>query len=350
MSKGAKINGILILFLALLVGASSYWVKHRHTTTHTPASATLVQLSKPHEVLLPHLISTTGNLEAIEQTNISSKIAGYVTKINYQEGHALNKGSLLIQLDDRKELAAVDSAKAQQHISSLKYEQLKKMYRARLVAYDEYIQAKTNNEKDDAALETTETDLADKSIHAPFSGTAGAKQISVGDFIQPGTPFLTLTNLNKLRVTYSVPTTDLNAIQLGQPVTITSPTLTNEQFNAVVAYIAPTIDTQSQTITVHAIVDNAQKKLKPGLFVTISQTLSSPNQATVIPSSALFASLNGYYVLGVKNNKAYKIPVTVGRKLQNDVIITSGLTLNDQFINQGQQKVQPGQAVKVSTR
>jgi RND family efflux transporter MFP subunit len=347
MRKAAKINGIIIVVLGLIVAASIYWVKHPHTHKTDANLPILVELGTPQEISIPNTISSTGNLEAIQSTNLSAKVAGYVTKINYKEGSLAKKGDLLIQLDDRKELAAVDSAKAQDNISALKYNQSIKMYHRRMVAYDDYIGAKTTHQEDNAALETAKTNLADKSILAPFSGITGAKQISIGDYIQPGTTLLTLTNLNKLRVTYTVLATDLNTLKLGQAVTLSSPAISGQHFYGHVSYIAPTIDTNSQTITVHAEIDNKQHKLKPGLFVTIEQVLGSPTQATVIPTSTLFASLKGYYVFGIKKNKAYKIPVTIGHKLQGHIVVLSGLTLNDQFITQGQTKIQVGTVVKV---
>lgn len=348
MSNTTKINAIIITLLAIIAAAGIYWVKHPHDKTAHATPPILVELGKPQEILIPNAILSTGNLEAIQTTHLSAKVAGYVTQIHYKEGSQAKKGDLLIQLDDRKELAALDSAQAQDNISALKFRQSEKMYHRRLVAYDDYIGAKTTHQEDDAALETAQTNLADKSIHAPFSGTTGAKQVSIGDYVQPGTTLLTLTNLKKLRVTYAVPTADLNALKLNQPITLSAPALGNTVFHGHVSYISPTIDTNSQTITVHADVDNPQGTLKPGLFVTIRQVLGSPSQVTVIPTSSLFASLKGYYVLGVTaKNKTVKIPVTIGRKLQGHVVVTSGLTLNKQFITQGQTKVQDGMTVKV---
>jgi RND family efflux transporter MFP subunit len=347
MSKSAKINAAIITVLIVIVAVSIIWIKHRHPVHKDNTPPVLVKLGKPYEKLMPNTITSTGNLEAIQTTNLSSKISGYVTKINYQEGTTVKKGQLLIQLDNRKEQAAVRSAKAQNNISDLKYHQSEKMYHRRLEAYDDYVAAKTNHEKDEAALQTVQTDLADKSIRAPFSGTTGAKAISIGDFVQPGSTLVTLTNLNKLRVTYSLPATVTNSLHIGQTITLNTPSVSDNSYKATVSYVSPSVDPSSQTITVHADIDNSQRQLKPGLFVNVQQTLGDPIQVTVIPTNALFASLRGYYVLGVKKGKAYKIPVRVGRKLQNSVVITQGLALGHLFITEGQSKIEPGSRVNI---
>lgn len=347
MTKAAKINLGIIVTLALIASMAIYWMKHHHIANTTATPPVLVELGSPQEILIPNKISSSGNLEAIQKSNISAKVAGYVTKINYQEGTTVHKGDLLVQLDNRKEQAAVDSAKAQDDISALKYRQLTKMYHRRLEAYDDYYSAKVTHEKDDAALETAETTLADKQIHAPFSGEIGAKSISIGDYIQPGSPLLTITNLHQLRVTYTVAARYLDKLKLGQAVTLTAAGLGSHQFTGKVSYISPTIDTSSQTITIHADINNPNGLLRPGLYVELTQQLGDPVQATVIPADALFASLKGYYVFGVKQGKAYKIPVKVGQKLRDHVQVISGLTLNNQFISEGQGKVQAGSAVTV---
>lgn len=347
MSKAAKINLIIVLTLTALVVAGIAVMKHHHPVMTTVEPPVLVELGHPQEILIPNAISSTGNLEAIEQTNISAKTAGYVTQINYHEGTDVDKGAILVQLDNRKEQAAVDSAKAQADMSQLKYQQLSKMYHRRLESYDNYYSSKITHEEDQAALETAETSLTDKQIRAPFAGKVGAKQISIGDYIQPGNTLLTLTDLNKLRVTYAVPSSYLDAIKVGQTVVIDTPAMPSKHFRGQVSYIAPNIDTSSQTVTVHADINNDQGLLRPGLYVTINQLLGNPMQATAIPATALFASLKGYYVLAVKDGKAYKLPVKVGRKFNGQVQVLSGLTLNSPFIIQGQGKVQPGSAVTI---
>lgn len=347
MTKTTKLNVGIIIALVLIISMVTYWVKHHHLKTQVVTPPVLVQLGSAQAIQLPNSISSSGNLEAIQHSNISSKVAGYVTKINYHEGTIAHTGDLLVQLDNSKERAAVDSAKAQDDISALKYRQSIKMYHRRLEAYDDYYGAKVNHEKDNAALETAQTALADKQIRAPFTGQVGEKSISIGDYIQPGSTLLTITNLKKLRVTYTVPAQYLNKLKIGQPITLTTETLGANVFKGHVSYISPTIDSSSQTITVHADIDNSQGLLKPGLYVALTQQLGAPQKTTVIPADALFASLKGYYVFGVKDGKAYKIPVKVGQKLRDSVQVTSGLALGDQFISEGQGKIQAGAAVTV---
>ncbi len=345
MSKAFRTNALIITILLVLVVVGVSWSKHRSSPTSTPTTATQVVLTTPRTIMLSHRISSSGNLEAIQTANLSAKISGYVTHIYYTEGTAVKAGAVLIQLDDSKEQAAVDSARAQDASSALKYRQFSKIYRQHFASYDDYFDAKINHEKDHAALETAQTDLLEKRIRAPFTGITGAKLLSVGDLIQPGTTLLTLTDLTHLRVTYSVPAGDMDLLKLNQPVTISTFALHNALFHGVISYISPTVDASSQTVTVHADIDNAQQLLKPGLFVNIHQSLTKPVATLVIPADALFASINGYYVLGVKKGKAYSIPVTIGAKLNQGVVITHGLTATDHFIAQGQTKVQVGDFV-----
>ncbi|PHQ80710.1 MAG: hypothetical protein COB66_04135 [Coxiella sp. (in: Bacteria)] len=347
MTKATKYNLFIIIVLAAIIAASVLFAKIHHAPAKHNTPAVVVTLGTATYTTLPNAVSAIGNLSAIQSTHVSSKAAGYIKALYYTEGEHVQKNQLLIQLDNEKEQAAVDSAKAQAAMSQLKYSQLQKMYRRRLVSYDDYYTAKVNDKKDKAALETAKTALIEKSIRAPFSGVIGAKTISIGDYVAPGTALATLTNITKLRALYAVPATYLSKIKRNQIVVITPNSQLNQHYKGTVSYISPSIDTQSQTIAVHADVSNPRDALKPGLFVTIRQQLGKPINVLVVPADSIFASLKGNYVMAVKDNKAYKLPVTIGQKLANSIVIQHGLLAGQSFIVQGQSKVQAGSTVTI---
>lgn len=347
MTKTTKLNIAIILLLAAIMGASYWLIQYRNQPKAIIEEPVLVELNTPTSSKIPNHIEATGSLQAMSVA-LNAKVPGYITQFNYIEGMHVDRGKLLLQLDDRKEKATFDAARAELNMSQLKYKQLSNMYHKHFASYDDYYTAKITAEKDASALETAKANLDDKRIYAPFAGTVGSQNHSIGDYISPGTTLLTVTNVKAMRVAYSVPAHHLSQIKINQPVNIYSEDLPDQVFHGHVSFIAPDVNSDTQTIELHADVHNDAAQLKPGMSVTVTQELSEPHNALVVPSSSLFATINGYYVLGVKQDKAVKLPVTIGRKFNSQVEILSGLNADSLFITAGQTKIQPGQAVTVS--
>lgn len=347
MTKSTKINTTIILVLAAILAVSFWLFQYRQHPKTIISEPVLVEVGTPVQSKIPNKITANGSLQAMSVA-LNAKVSGYITKFNYDEGKQVKKGKLLLQLDNRKEKAAFDAARAELNMSQLKYKQLSKMYHNHFASYDDYYTAKINAEKDASAFETAKANLNDKSIYAPFDGTVGSQDHSIGDYITPGTKLLSVTDVTAMRVAYSVSARHLAQIRLNQPVTIHSEDLPEHTFHGHVSFIAPDINSDTQTVDLHADVNNHAKILKPGLSVVITQELSEPRSTLVVPANTVFATINGYYVLGVKAGKAVKLPVNVGRKFNSQVEILKGLSADSLFITQGQTKIQPGQAVKVS--
>lgn len=348
--KTLKLNAIILASLAVIIAAILLVYHITHKTVVTKPTIIHVMLAQPSWKNLPDIVTATATLNPINQATISSKVSGYITHINFKEGDTVKTGTLLIQLDNSKQKNALAAAKIDAKQGELQYRQANTIYSKRLSSFDTYFSAKVTRAKDEAALRTAETNLKEQAISAPFSGTIGAKNVSVGDYVSPGSPLLTLTDTKHLLVEYALPLTYLDSIKLNQAVTITSPMLGNKQFIGKVTFIAPTIDTSTQTIAVHAEVDNSQDQLKPGLSVSIKQAVGAQQRALVVPSDSVFASAKGYYVYGVKQQKAVKIPVSVGRKFVNSVEILSGLSPTQAFVVSGQTLLQPGNLVNVAKK
>ncbi len=330
----------IIVFLIVLSACLYHHYYIKKAKPPKKSEATLVRLSRPSSKFIPNQLIIDGKIVAEESTNISSKVSGYITEIHYTEGAAVSKGTTLIQLDNRKEQNDVIFAKANANINHFKYEQNAKLYKNHIVAYIDLYNAKVNQEQSDANLMIAQTNLAQSTITAPFSGTLGAKIISVGDYITPGKTLATLTNLDQLKIIYFVPARYINQLRLGQSVNI-------QNHTATVSYLAPSVDADSQMLEVHAKIDNHDHVLKPGEFVQVVQQLGPPKPALMIPKSSVLMTLNGNSVFVIKNHQAQKQPVQLGRQLDQWVEVLHGLGPNDDFVVQGQTELLPNMPVVV---
>ena len=348
MSKKLLLSCVVII----IVGVAVVLWRHHHkaATKTTSLPVQNVQVATAKLVMQPETITSNGNLAAPQNTNISAQINGYVTKINYTEGQTVPAGMVLIQLDNRHQKAALASATAAAETSQLQLRRDQQLLKRGLIVQSAYYQAKVANEQNQASLAASKTSLADTNIRAPFSGTVGAITTSVGDYVVAGTTMTTLINTNNLRVDYTVPSRYFAKLKLGQTVTIHSATHPNQIHTGKVTYIASAIDPTSQTVMIHASMNNTQHDLAPGEFVAIKQVINPSKPTLLIPQQAIVADLNGYHIFTVVKGKAHKTAVKLGHRYDIGTEVVSGLAKGQQIVVAGQTNLRDGRKVKIVTK
>lgn len=337
---------IIILLIIACVIVIFFHHTHKHTTISAAEPTILVRTEKPLIKSIPKTTTTTGDLVAIQSTIITPRASGYIKSIAVHEGENVKKGQTLFQLNDQAEKDALIAAKANYSLCLLKFEQEKKLLPKGYITKDTFDAAKVALKQNQAALQAAEKNLALRTITAPFNGTVGALSLSIGDYVQPTNTLTTFVNTKQLRAEYALPSKDLNQLQLQQPVSI-SAAGDKENVTALVSYISPSIDQTSQTVDVHAHVNNSANLFKPGEYVVITQNLGVTKNALLIPEQSILPTINGYSVFIVKHNKAVRVPVKVGDYMNGKAAILAGIKPSDQIIIAGQNQVKNGELVSV---
>lgn len=339
---------IVFIGLSVLLIGGFFFLHHQHSEQVSTPTAVPVKVETPLQKSLAQTIKTTGYLSAKESTAITPLAAGYIRTIDFHEGQLVQKGDTLFQLDNEAQKNALASAQAAAQLSALQFERDKKLLARGFITQEMYYTAKVTDQQNQAALQTAQTNLAQRTITAPFAGTVGAISTSIGNYVTPGTAITTLVDNAHLRAEYTLPATNLAAITIGAPVTISTNT-NNGNTTAAVTYIAPAIDESTQTIAVHARIDNTKNLFKPGEYITITQSLGSNNNTLLLPEQSVLASIDGYSVFIVQNNHAIRTPVKIGDRVDGNVVIVSGLSPKDLVITTGQNEVKNNQAIKLAT-
>lgn len=346
MKRSKKIIITSAVAVVVLIGIGV--LSHKKTPSVPAIPPTAVQLSAVSVADVPLTATAAGNLVANQQTDISPKIGGYITKISFKEGDFITANAVLFQLDDEKEQNDLAAAKADAGLSALQYAREVKAFKKGFILQDDVYNAKVTNEKNQAAVKTDQTAVDDMALTAPFSGYVGSKNVSVGDYVSPGQKLVTLVDQKSLLVEYALPSQYAAQLQLDQPVTITADFLPGKNFPAKVSFISPYIDADSQTIAVHALLNNENNQLKPGQFVNVRQTLGTVSHAILVPENSVLPSLNGYHVFIVKNDHAVSVSVKVGEHIDGKVQIISGLQATDKIVTAGQNQIKDNDVVKIA--
>lgn len=334
----------------ILSSCATVWSFHRPAMSGA-GGTTLVKLSSVTSQTIPQTVSTTGNLLANQQTNVSPKDGGYIKTINFVEGQYVKAGTILVTLDDSQQRQQLNLAKAQTAFAESTYKRYLSLRKKNIVSPQDIDQYGSEYKKALATQKTNQIKLDDMTITAPIDGYLGAKTISVGDNVTAGQSLVTVTDTTKLKIDYSLPSAYASRVAVGQKVLVTADFLPNNtEVEAEVSYVSPFVDPATQTIDIHAVLPNSKQLFRPGQSVNLVQQLGDGKQALLIPADAMLANLNGNYVFQVKDGKVISTPVTVGEHYNNMIVILKGLNPQDQIVTEGQFQVKTGDSVKVTAQ
>lgn len=192
--------------------------------------------------------------------------------------------------------------------------------------------------------------LTDTRLYAPFSGYVSQKQVEVGTNVVPGMPVIKLVKIDHVKVTMSVPEEEISTISKEQKIHVTVAALDGRRFTATVTEKGVTDAPLSRSYEVKAVIPNPRHELLPGMIANVEGVKTTPQKmrtSITLPANIIQIDAdNKPFVWTVEGGKAVKTYVTLGDNAGNDVMITSGLTLGDKVIVEGQQKVSTGMLVK----
>ncbi|MCC6477331.1 efflux RND transporter periplasmic adaptor subunit [bacterium] len=289
---------------------------------------------------------TIGTVEADEAVTVVAEMGGIVERIPFDEGGRLGRGDLIAQLDDGEFRAALDRATAVRDQARLTYNRVKTIVERGASAQQELDEA-------NAALKVAEANVAfakaqhDKTqIRAPFSGVAGARKVSPGAYVQPGTPITEFARTDLLRVSFSVPERYVGDLREGAPVMVLITAYPDSEFVGEVMVVEPQVDAMTRNIGIVARLDNTSGLLRPGMSANVAVTLRVRDAALTIASEAVFLEQNQPYVFVVKADSTIaRTPVRLGSRTRGSVEIISGVDPSQLVVRAGQQKIFDGAKV-----
>jgi membrane fusion protein (multidrug efflux system) len=293
--------------------------------------------------------SVNGDLAANESVEIKAETEGIVQEILFNEGQKVEKGDLLVRLDESKSAAGVAEAEAQLKLSQANFERAQQLLRDKLISQQEFDQTASFFEINRASVELKRRHWKDSRIHAPFAGVTGAREISPGQVITRDTRLTWLVDLDTVKVEVAVPERYLRQLEMGRELEFSVAAFPDQKFRGKVYFISPQIEEKTRTALVKARIPNPEGKLRGGMFVDLQLTLQLRESAIVIPEPALMSNGDAFSVFVVENNGTAQVrPVEVGFRLEGRVEILKGLSAGEKVVVEGVQKLMPGAPVQLA--
>lgn len=319
----------------------------------TPVAAETARLGP-----MPRYLDGIGTLTAVREVQVSPEVAGRVEAITFEAGAAVAEGAPLVQLNDAPEKAdlAVYQASEKLALANLaRTQQLVRRDFATQATMDENQQAL---EAARAGIARSQAVIDQKVIKAPFAGELGLRRVELGQYVDPGSMLVTLTDLGHLYATFTLPERDRASVAVGQPVELRADAFPDEVFKGAVTAIEPQVDPGTRVMRVQATLANPERRLLPGMFVNARVVLPPVADVVSVPETAVDRTLYGDSVFVVTENgsdaqgkpahKAVQTFVDTGPVFEGRISITRGVAVGDVVVSSGQLKLQNGSPVTVA--
>lgn len=293
-------------------------------------------------------IEALGTARANESIEIQPRVASLIDRVDFKEGQMVRKGDLLVELENKEIVAGLAVAEAALSESRSIYQRSKSLATSQAISASNLEQLLAQVQVDEAQVEAARARLANTRILAPFDGRVGLRRVSPGSFVNTSTVITTLDDVSKIKLDFSVPETFLTVIKEGMNIVAHSLVFPDREFLGTVSSVDTRLDPVSRSVQVRALIPNADGVLKPGMFLTVDLQRDR-GDVLVAPEQAIVPEGTRQFVYVVRDGKAEKRPVILGRRVPGFVTIEDGLEAGEEIVTEGTHKIRDGSGVETTT-
>ena len=323
-----------------------------------------------------------GRLSPYYSANVTARVSGVLLRRNYTEGSPVRAGQLLFEIDPVVYRAQLDSDLAllaedqatyvNDHITAVRNRKLLPVGSVSQQTVDNSDAAERSAaakvKADEATVESARVSLNYTRVTAPINGIAGQQQVTAGAVVGSstsdtggsGTLLTTVQQIDPMYVNFTISSADLATLQDNQSagsvdlsqqnrttVQIALPNRAEYGTAGTLDFSDVTVNAATGSVNLRALVANPQRRLLPGMFVTLTVNFGQRNNVFLIPQQGVQRDTVGAYVFVVgADNKVARKDVVANDSLGSNWVVTQGLADGDQIIVTGVQMAREGAAVK----
>ncbi len=309
-------------------------------------SIPLVKVEQPSRQTVSYRLDFNGNVTAIQQADIFSKVSGNLERLYTDMGNMVRRNQLLAVIDSTELNQQVQQMSATYYNARINYTRNKKLYEQKLVAKQDLDNAEALMKVAEANYETAKTRLSYARITAPFGGVITRRFLDEGALVATtNSTLFTLMDLDSLKVIVNVLEKDVPQITKGKKAKIVVDAFPGKEYEGIITRLSDAVDLSTRTMAIEIGVPNKDHNLKPGMFATVTLTISDHQNAVTVPTEAVLNDNNGTFVYILQNNTAKRNPVQIGIEQNTRTEILTGLSGTESVITMGQQLVRDGGTV-----
>ncbi len=300
-----------------------------------------------------HYVQIQGSVQTKENIVIYPEYAGVLTKVFVKEGQFVNKGEVLAKIDDGGLNQQLSQMETQLALAKTTFERQERLWKDKIGSEIQFLQAKTNYEAQQKAVNQMKEQLAKTTITAPFSGVIDDVMSEQGQVVSPGmNQLFRIINLNDMFIEAEIPENYITNIKTGSQVNVYFPVL-NDTVTSTIRQVSNYINPNNRTFKIEIAITNENKMVKPNMTALLSINNYVNDSALVLPQAIISENAEGEkYVYAVKKGKknrnyAEKRVIKIGKTQNGIAEITEGIANGDIIIEEGARIVKEDEQVLI---
>jgi RND family efflux transporter MFP subunit len=286
-------------------------------------------------------VQAVGTVSSAKNVTLYPQVTGIVTDVAFTPGGKVDNGQPLLVLDDGDEQVALSKAKLAVDQAQAAYDRATQLAQSNNVTAVAVTDAKTALDQAKIGLQSAQLDLDKRTVKAPFAGTVGLTDVSVGDLVSSQKPITTIDDMTTVTVAFSVPERASGLVKIGDPVSATTDALAGQKFSGKIIAVDSRVDPTTRSLNVEASVPNDGAALKPGMALTL--VLDFPGMPhPSVSSLSIQWDRAGSYVWKVDGGKAKRVPIQIITRRSGVVTVAGDLKEGDAVVTEGVLRIREG--------
>src|SRR6266446_4864898 len=343
--------GLMLLFI-LGIAAWKVWQiqagKAQAAKFAPPPAAVTTAVAKTER--WQPVLSAVGSLRAVNGVTVSTDLAGIISQISFQSGVMAKKGDLLVKLDSQQEEAQLHSAEARRDLARISFERQRSLRESGAVSQSDYDAAESEFRQATAAVDEAKALIARKTITAPFDGLLGIRQVDLGQYLNVGASIVQLQSTDPIYADFALPQQNFDQIAAGKKLRVKAAGISGGSFEGEITAIDSRLDESTRNLLIRGTVQNAESRLRPGMFVNVEVLLPGQDVISVPATSISYAPYGDSVFLvkdkrgadGKPSKEVEQQFVKLGPARGDQVSIASGLKVGDEVVSSGVFKLRSG--------
>jgi len=300
-----------------------------------------------------------GSLKSLRSTTVQPQVDGQITRIEVTSGEHVRQGAALMQIDPRRQQAAVSSQEAERvaaeaavNFARQERQRASELFAAGAISRQTVEQADTALRTAEARLGALQAQLQQQQVQlhyftvtAPTDGIVGDVPVRVGNMVTSQTVLTTIDQNDTLEVHASVPIERASALKTGLPLQVWSSDGSKRVATTTVSFISPHVDDQTQSVLVKGILRNPDATLRPSQYVR-ARIVWRTADGLVVPVTAVLR-INGQFFAFVASGADGKLvarqrAIKVGPIVGDNYPLLEGVQAGERIVVSGAQKLADG--------
>jgi membrane fusion protein (multidrug efflux system) len=338
------LGSLCLLLLACAQGGAAE--KPKGDAAATPGVPVKVSPVAPRR--LARTVELSGSLASPEDSTIAAEVEGKIVGLKFDLGDRVRRGDVLARINPDEYKFRMDQADAQRQQAEANLKRVDQLAKNEMVPAAQLDDARSQAAQSRAMADLAKKKFGDTEVRAPFDGAVAKRTVMPGEYVKPGQALFEVVSLDPLKMTGEVPERFLPDIHQGDHVEAHVDAFPDKAFEGKVSRVSPSVNPQSRSFTIEALIANKDRLLRPGMFAKLHLHFAGEEDSIVVPENAVSAFAGVSRVFVISGNVAHEKKIEIDQHLPDGMVAIKGdVKAGDQVATAGLARLAEGVPVVV---